>query len=287
VSGGADSMALLDWMHRADARVVALTVDHKLRPEGAAEAAFVAKYCKKIGVRHYALEWIGDKPKTGIEEAARAARYELMLDFCKKNNIGVLCTAHQADDQIETFLMNLGRGSGVQGLAGIRARTERDGVIIFRPLLHIPRSELQDYCDANNIGYFNDSMNDDEKYLRVRIRKNRKLLSEKLDITDARLLLAIENLSRVRDYIEIEAGRLTKKIPIEFDAVLLLNAPDEIRFRVLSKMIGGPYPPRLDAIKNAFAKLDGGNVKFTLGGFNNRKLNGKIRIWKEGTKWQK
>ncbi|MDR1071997.1 MAG: tRNA lysidine(34) synthetase TilS [Rickettsiales bacterium] len=282
VSGGADSMALLHWMKNSGANIVALTVDHGLRPESAAEAKHVADVCKQLGVPHHILKWTGKKPKTGIEEAARDARYELMLDYCEKNNIGVLATAHQADDQIETFLMNLGRGSGIYGLAGMRERTERGGVIIFRPLLGTSRAELRKYCDDNKIKYFDDATNDDEKYLRVKIRKNR----EKLGISDGRLLLAIENISRARDYIEGEARKLAQKIPVEIDADLLLNAPDEIRFRALSMTLGG-RPIRLDGVKNAFARMDGGDAKFTLAGFNIRKLNGKIRIWKEGAKWRK
>ncbi|MDR3208886.1 MAG: tRNA lysidine(34) synthetase TilS [Rickettsiales bacterium] len=283
VSGGADSMALLHWLKDVGAKIVALTVDHKLRPESADEAEYVAKICKKLGVPHRILEWTGQKPKTGIEEAARAARYELMLDYCKKNNIGVLATAHQADDQIETFLMNLGRGSGIYGLAGMRGRQERDGVVIFRPLLGTSRAELQKYCDDNGIRHFNDAMNDDERYLRVRIRKNRA----KLGISDERILLAIENMSRAREYIESEARKLARKIPVEIDADLLLNAAEEIRFRALSLMLGEEgHPLRLEKIKNAFAKMDAGDAKFTLAGFNVRKQNGKIRIWKEGTKWK-
>ena len=161
VSGGADSLALLYWMKEAGFPVVALTVDHKLRAESANEAKYVADVCDKIGIRHQILEWVGEKPKTGLEEAARKARYDLMLEYAKKNNIGVLMTAHHADDQIETFLMNLGRGSGIYGLAGVREEMERDGVIIFRPLLKVPRAELQKYCTLNKIKYFNDEM----KYL--------------------------------------------------------------------------------------------------------------------------
>ena len=284
VSGGADSMALLYLTAESGIPVVVLTVDHDLRPESAAEARHVAAAAKKLGVRHAILKWRhGRVPKAGLEEAARDARYALMLDYCKKNNIGVLALAHHADDQIETFLMNLGRGSGVYGLAGMRARTTRDGVVIFRPLLAVSKAELRKYCDDNKIKYFDDEMNRDQEFLRVKIREGRHALG----LSDARLLLAIENLGRVRDYIEAEAKRLAWKIPAEFDAAALTSLPDEIRFRVLSLMLAKDYPPRLDDIKNAFAKLDKGDAKFTLGNCNIRKLNGKIRIWKEGTKWSK
>jgi tRNA(Ile)-lysidine synthase len=297
VSGGADSMALLYWMRDAGARIVALTVDHNLRPESKDEAECVAAFCKKIGVRHHILKWGGTKRRAGIEAAAREARYGLLLDYCKKNGVGVLATAHHADDQIETFLMNLSRGSGIYGLAGMRERTERDGVIIFRPLLNVPRAELRRFCDENGVKYFNDKMNDMDEFARVKIRKNRACLAERLGISDSRLLLAIENLGRARDCFEAGARRLVAEIrdiglksdgeSLDFGAAILLNEPDELRFRALSAILGGNYPIRLNDVKNAFAKLDAGNCKFTLANRNIRKLNGKIRIWKEGGKWSK
>jgi tRNA(Ile)-lysidine synthase len=288
VSGGADSMALLHFVKNSGAKCVALTVDHGLRPESAAEAKHVAKICKELEIPHTILKWTGEKPTAGVEEKAREARYNLMLDYCKKNNIGVLMTAHQADDQIETFLINLGRGSGVYGLSGIREQTIRDGIIIFRPLLGIYRTELEKFCQENKIQYFNDSMNDDENYLRVKIRKNHSLLGTKLGITDDRLLLAIDNLGRARDFIESESNRILSSISVsEFDSGILLNHSDEIRFRVLSIILGDNYPIRMNSIKLAFQKLDSGDCKFTLGNYNIRRRGNKIRIWKEGTKWSK
>jgi hypothetical protein len=121
----------------------------------------------------------------------------------------------------------------------------------------------------------------------VKIRKNRHVLADRLGISDERILLALENMGRVRDYIEREAGKSAQKIPVEMDAGLLLNLPDEIKFRIFSKMLRKDHPMRLSEIKNAFLKLDKESAKFTLGGCNIRKLNGKIRIWEEGTKWPK
>ncbi|MDR1826692.1 MAG: tRNA lysidine(34) synthetase TilS [Rickettsiales bacterium] len=278
ISGGADSMALLYWMKETNLPVVALTVDHGLRKESAAEAAHVAATCKKIGVKHKILKWASKKPKTGIEAAARAKRYDLMTQFCKKNNIRVLITAHHADDQIETFFINLGRGSGVYGLAGMRERTERDGIVIFRPLLKTPRDALRKYCDDNKIKFFDDPMNGDDKFLRVKIRENRRALG----LSDERLLLAVENLGRARDFLEAKADEWPKKIPVEIDAIMLLDMPDELRFRILSKILSkGAYPPRLDGVKKAFEKLDAGDCGFTLANCNIRRRKNKIRIWEE------
>jgi len=276
-------MALLHQAAHSGRRIFAATVDHGLRPESAGEAEMVAEFCKSAKIPHATLKWTGRKPKTGIENAARIARYDLLLDYAKKNNIGIILTAHQADDQCETFFMNLARGSGVYGLAGIRPQTERDGIIIARPLLNVPRAELESYCIKNKIPFVRDKMNDDEKFARVKIRKNRAILG----LDDSRILLAMENLSRLRDYAEAEAKRYVKKIPVEMDAGMLLNLPDEIRYRALSEMLADNYPIRLDSIKRAFAKLDSGKCKFTLAGKNIRLLNGKIRIWKEGEKWRR
>ena len=209
VSGGADSMTLLHWMKKSGLSMVALTVDHGLRPESKSEARGVAAECKKLNVPHTTLKWTGKKPKTGLERAAREARYDLMIDFCKKNNIGVLTTAHHADDQIETFWMNLGRGSGVYGLAGMRERTERDGVIIFRPLLKTPHAELQKFCTDNGIKFADDPMNKDDDFLRVRIRKTRHALG----ISDERILLMMENLDRAREFLESATTALPSVIP--------------------------------------------------------------------------
>ena len=202
VSGGVDSIAMLHWYAASGLPCVALTVDHGLRSTSALEAKAVEKMAKKLGVPHTTLHWTGDKPTANLEDAARKARYDLMFDWCQKNNIEVLMTAHQADDQIETFLMNLSRGSGVYGLSGIRRESQREGITIARPLLDVFRAELKDWCDANKIKYFKDEMNEDENFTRVRIRKNRHFLRDKLGISDQRILLAVDNLARAREALE-------------------------------------------------------------------------------------
>ena len=285
VSGGSDSMALMSMMAAAKMPCMVLTVDHELRPESTADCRRVKDAAKALGFPCHILKWTGKKPETGIEEAARQARYALFLDFCQRKEIPVLVTAHQADDQIETFLMNLSRGSGVYGLAGIREQSMRDGVIVFRPMLKMSRAEVLEYCRENNIEYTTDQMNDDDQYLRVRIRKNRHLLADKLDISDERLLLAVENFGRTRDYIEAEARKHRALPPCEFDARTLLSLPDEIRFRALSMTLSRANPLRLDEIKNAFRRLDGQDTKFTLAHMHIRKYHGKIRIWNEGRRW--
>lgn len=144
VSGGADSLALLRLAHRVFGdRVRALTVDHGLRPAAAAEAALVADYAAALDVPHVTLRWDGPYPAANLQAAAREARYTLMGDWCSTQGVCWLATAHHADDQAETLLLRLARGSGGGGLAGIRARRPLSaGVEVLRPLLGATKADL-------------------------------------------------------------------------------------------------------------------------------------------------
>ncbi|MEK9646358.1 MAG: tRNA lysidine(34) synthetase TilS, partial [Alphaproteobacteria bacterium] len=146
VSGGADSMALLllaaAWAADRSGRVTALTVDHGLRAEAAAEAAEVARRCRARGIACETMRWDGDKPATGIQEAARSARYDLMTGWCRDRAVAHLLVAHHAGDQAETFLYRMGRGSGADGLAGMPAAVVRAGVRLLRPLLDVAPERL-------------------------------------------------------------------------------------------------------------------------------------------------
>ena len=291
VSGGVDSIALLHWLVEIGADIVCLHVNHGLRAAAVEEAQYVCDTCKKLNVPCHVFVWRGDKPSTGVEAAARTARYKFMTDFCRENGIEYLLTAHQADDQIETFLMNLGRGSGVFGLAAMQNIAERDGVKIVRPLLNVSRDELQEYCDARGIKYFTDEMNSDARYTRVRIRQNRHLLHDKLGISDDRILLAIENLNRVRNTIETDVEKLVDDVmengfAMFRDSFLFDLAPD-IRLKFIGTLIqkigGDIYQPRLNSLQMALDKLHG-NCKFTLGHCTLRRLGERILIVPEGAK---
>ncbi len=291
VSGGVDSVCLLCWLVRIGANVVCLHVNHGLRANAETETQYVRDLCANLGVPCKIFYWTDDKPATGLEAAARTARYKFMTDFCRENNIDALLTAHQADDQIETFLMNLGRGSGLYGLAAMRAVSVRDGVKIVRPLLNVPRTDLKQYCDDNNIRYFSDEMNDDAQYTRVRIRQNRHLLADKLGITDARILLAINNLGRTRDAVDATVAEMVSSVinnrrAIFTDSFLFDPAPD-IRLKLLGTLIqkigGDEYGPRLNSLSNALSNLQH-DCKFTLGHCTLRRLGPRILIVPEGEK---
>ena len=289
VSGGIDSVCLLHWLHDIGIKATCLHVNHQLRPEADIETEYVKELCKKLDMPCQIFYWQGDKPESGLEAAAREARYKMMTDFCHENNIEYLLIAHQSDDQIETFLMNLSRGSGLYGLSAMMPVSERNGIKILRPLLNVPRSEIKQYCDGNNIKYFIDSMNSDEHYTRVKIRQNRHLLDEKLGISDNRILLAIQNLSRTREwtdkYINNRIDMVIRSWGALFIDSFLFDEAEEIRLKLLGILIqkigGDEYLPRLNSLQNALCKLHT-DCKFTLGHCTVRRLNNRILIVPEG-----
>ena len=291
VSGGVDSMCLLYWLHEIGADVVCLHVNHRLRPEADIETEYVQQTCKNLGIQCKIFYWDAEKPESGLEAAARNARYKMMTDFCHENNIEYLLTAHQSDDQIETFIMNLSRGSGLYGLSGMLPESERDGIKILRPLLNVPRIEIKKYCDDNNIKYFVDSMNSDEHYTRVKIRKNRHLLDDKLGISDARILLAMENLARTREWMDKYVSNRVEMVLRSWGALFvesfLFDESEEIRLKFIGTLIqkigGDDYLPRLNSLQNALCKLKC-DCKFTLGHCTIRRLNDRILIVPEGKK---
>lgn len=291
VSGGVDSVCLLCWLAQIGADIVCLHVNHGLRPNAETETQYVRDLCKRLNIPCQIFYWTDDKPHAGLEAAARTARYKFMTDYCHKNGIDTLLTAHQADDQIETFLMNLGRGSGLYGLAAMRRVSMRDGIKIIRPLLYVPRAELKQYCDDNNIKYFMDEMNNDPQYTRVRIRQNRHVLSELLGISDARILLATQNLGRIRDVLDNKIAEMISSVVNNGRALFidsfLFDQPHDVGLKLLGTLIqeigGDEYQPRLNSLSNALDKLQH-DCKFTLGHCTLRRLNNKILIVPEGAK---
>lgn len=166
VSGGPDSMAMVDLVRRGwTGRLFAATVDHGLRAESADEAAMVASWCAAIGIPHKVLR--PDSPITGsLQAAARKARYACLVKEADRCGAAYIVTAHHADDQLETILMRLARGSGVDGLAGIRARNGR----IIRPLLGQRKADLERHCITHGLPFVHDPSNRDTDFDRVRMR---------------------------------------------------------------------------------------------------------------------
>ena len=163
VSGGADSLALIfllsDWAKQYGIELTALTVQHGLRPEAEDEAQYVAQLMQKNNIKHQILYWQGDKPTSGIENAARNARYDLMHEWCCEQGIKSLLIAHHKRDQAETFLMRLQRGSGVDGLAAMAPISKWRELFVVRPLLGVNPEDLREYLQQKDIAWVEDSSN--------------------------------------------------------------------------------------------------------------------------------
>ena len=174
VSGGADSMALCllagQWARSNGIILKAVTVDHGLRPDSAEEARSVGRWLTNYGIDHQILTWMDEKPETGIQAAARKARYRLMADWCESNGIQHLLVAHHLEDQVETFLMRLARGSGIDGLACMTSSTPLQAINLLRPLLTVPKSELTDFLNGQNQDWIEDPSNQNPAYARTQIR---------------------------------------------------------------------------------------------------------------------
>jgi len=275
VSGGADSMALVLLAIENNMEIVGLTVDHKLRPEAEKEAKQVQEWLKDRGVEHYTLAWEGEKPDANIQAEARNARYDLMTDWCKNNDIDSLLTAHTMDDQAETFLLNLGRGSGVYGLSAMDYITEKNDINIIRPLLNVSKEELKQYLISQNQEWIEDPSNKNTKYNRVKIRNILPAL-EAIGISTERINLAVQNLCRTKDFIETEVDKAFNECIVEKDECLILDVEKfysyhtEISYRLLKKIIKivgkNYYPPRFEKIERLYNNMSGktlGNCKFS------------------------
>jgi tRNA(Ile)-lysidine synthase len=174
VSGGPDSLALTilaeRWVRERGGRLAALTVDHGLRPESADEARIVGAWLAARGIAHHVLAWSDPKPETGIQEAAREARYRLLAAWCRSEGCLHLLTAHHREDQAETYLIRKRAGSGSDGLAGMSAVRETAGLRLIRPLLAVPKARLAALLEAERQPFLSDPSNRNPVFERTRLR---------------------------------------------------------------------------------------------------------------------
>ncbi|MBP5615174.1 MAG: tRNA lysidine(34) synthetase TilS [Alphaproteobacteria bacterium] len=214
VSGGADSLGLLlmafDELTPLGHEIVALTVDHGLRPSSSDEAMYVKKIAEKYGIKHHILVWEGKKPQTGIEEAARVARYALINDWCIQNNVHCVMMAHHLQDQAETFLMRLYRGSGLNGLCGMQEVCSMGNMLILRPLLMISPDVMKTYLKQKHIAWVEDETNCDETLLRVKMRNFLKVMEKNAGITPLMIAQTMFRLQSSKDYIETQIDQIIK-----------------------------------------------------------------------------
>ncbi len=263
ISGGADSMALAHMYKSCEnfPLAIAITVDHNLRKNSAEEAEKVGKWMNDFRLPHRILKLQNINKSGNLEENARIGRYKLLIEFAKKNNAEAILVAHHKDDQIESFFLALNRGSGVKGLSGMSEIREQNGVKIIRPFLDFSKKEILNYCDENSIPFVNDPMNFDEKFDRVKIRKNISVL-EKLGTKKDRIILAIKNLQRSQNAIDFYVEKVLQKIILPNGNFLIspiLESPDEISLRVLAKLIQQigeqAYSPKLEKLESLLLKI--------------------------------
>ncbi len=240
VSGGPDSLALMllmaDWAKRPGRpKLYVYTVDHGLRPEAADEAAMVVREAEALGLTARLLRWEGDKPATGIQAAARTARYRLLAAARDADSVDLVLTAHHLGDQAETVLMRLAHGSGIDGLAGMRDMSFVEGCKIFRPLLGVRPEALRALVAAAGLTPAADPGNDDPSYERVRWRQ----FQPELD----RMGLDIERLGVFAQRMEQAAGLVQGSLEEVYPALVspITATHYEIvhgRFAALNPLVG-------------------------------------------------
>jgi len=276
VSGGADSMALAllaaAWARARRGRAIALTVDHGLRADSAAEARGVGAWLKRRGIEHHILRWRGPKPISGLQAAARAARYRLLVDWCRARGILHLLLAHHRGDQAETVLLRLAAGSGPFGLAGMARVQERAALRLVRPLLGIERPRLEATLAAMGQSWIEDPSNRDPRFARARVRARLD------DATAERIAGAAGALGRFRaDEERAIAGLLARAVVLDargfarLDCAILAAAPADRARRSLGALLttvgGREFPPRDDELRKLLGALSGGlRAGRTLGG---------------------
>ncbi len=253
VSGGPDSMALLllvDRWFRARKKankltpdIVIFSVDHGLRAAAARECAFVMNKAKALGYKSEILTWEGEVPTSRVQESAREIRYQLLAAACHKHGLKTLLTAHHLDDQAETFLMRLARGSGVDGLCAMAVESRRYGLHLLRPLLDLEKTVLLQALQDANWDYIEDPSNDDLRFERVRLRQHSEEL-QALGLSAKMIGLGAKRLRRAKMALnEISDGFLEDNAFISdygtarIDQLALYDAPDEIAIRALAKVL--------------------------------------------------
>lgn len=251
LSGGGDSTALLHLCLAAGFRVEAVTVDHRLRAESAAEVAVVAARCAALGVPHAVRVW-DHGPLTGnLMDAARQARMGLIRDWAQERGIGQVVLGHTRDDQAETVLMGLARASGLAGLSGMRRRWDEGGVTFHRPLLDAGREELRGYLRDAGVAWVDDPTNEDDRFLRVRARQALGMLAP-LGITAEGLAEVAGHLARVQAALAFQVRAAARHLreaagALQVDAALW-QEPEEVQRQLvlaaLRWLSGAGYPPR-------------------------------------------
>ena len=292
VSGGPDSIALMWLVARwrrtlaRGPRLVAVTVDHGLRAEAAAEARDVKRLARTLDLPHRTMRWTGAKPKTGLPAAARTARYRLLAQAARASGATHILTAHTRDDQAETLLMRMLRGSGIAGLAAMARESERDGLRLARPFLDVSKSQLIATLKKAKVGFADDPTNRDTSFTRPRLRAVMPVLAAEGGDTRSLARLA-SRLGRANQAVEVLVDGAERYLALrdreaprpgfdakafdakafdakafdakDFDAKAFAAMPEEIRLRLLLRAIdrfGHEGPAELGKVEVLLATLD-------------------------------
>lgn len=290
ISGGPDSMVLMYalalWRRsRPQAQVLVATVDHGLRREAAVEAVMVGEAARRLDLRHHTLRWSGPHPENGLQEAARDARYALLIQLATECGIGAILTAHTLDDQAETVLMRMARGSGISGLGGMNRRSCRGGIDHLRPFLEIPKTRLVATCQQRGWAFAEDPSNTNARYARTRWRQLAPALAGE-GLNAVRLARLAERCRRADAALTQKAEEILQSVclaarsgdaadgRIVLDGKRLMAEPEELSLRALAlalEAVTGASPPRLERLETCeqalrTAILGGGRFDRTLAG---------------------
>jgi tRNA(Ile)-lysidine synthase len=279
VSGGGDSMALLHlaraWAAENNCELFVATVNHGLRSEAHAETEMVQRACKRMGIKCTTLTWSGWDKAGNLQDAARRARIDLINAWAQNIGLNAVATGHTADDQAETFLLRLARGSGVDGLSGMATLRERDGMIWFRPLLTFRRAELRRFLKSKRVKWVDDPSNDDDSYDRIKMRKAQSALDalgltiDRLVETTTRMSTARRALERITKSHAHEVTTPTRFGTVKIDIEAFNQLPLELRYRLFAHALkwvsGSIYRPRFDALLESAAKLSNAQDHTLLG----------------------
>ncbi len=295
VSGGSDSLSLLylidAWSNKKNLKIVILTVDHNLRNGSADEALYVGELCNKLGLIHKTLFWDHEDIEGNLSASAREARYRLMQNSIPSD--AILITGHTLDDQAETFLMRLRRGSGVDGLASMAEQSYlsfgNDGITIFRPLLDFERQTLRKVLKFYKVDWIEDPTNNDRSFERVRVRD---LLARFVEIgidknTIGRTALLMQSAKTALNHFASDCYEKFGSCDngdIIFDFSEFSKQPLDVKRRLISaaqKWISNQkYRPRLSQVDALINSLDE-KVTFSGSGTICYFHNNSIRITRE------
>ena len=293
VSGGGDSVALMaalaHYCGTAGVELHVITIDHGLRPEAKDEVALVTDLCARWDLPHHVEYWTGWDGQGNLQAAARDARYELMADWAYANRIGTIALGHTADDQAETFLMRLARGSGVDGLSAMSARRVHHGITWVRPFLAIERSALRHYLRAAQINWAEDPSNTSHDFERVRVRDTLTILGT-LGITTEKLVEVTDHMARAREALDWQTFLAAQEMAQVIHGVIAIDLakyrllPQEIARRLMVHTLSWTsqhsYPPRKDPVARAIAAVRTGQTA-TLDGCQVSVEGGMIWVYRE------